>query len=213
MRTLVTLATVAMLALPAAAQSRDSDPDNAVAGGAMPAGWMARADRGSMANVNFRTMAPGWHFTVGPAAVYWRTENTAEGNYTITANMSQTQTPRHPEGYGIFVGGQNLNEDGQVYYYFLVRTDGRFLVKHRAGAETHTLSEGGWTEHAAVHAANEQGQQNNVLSVTAAEGNLQFRVNGELVWSAPASAAEASGIYGLRVNHNLDVHVQELTKS
>ena len=96
MRTLVALSTAALLALPMAAQ--DNDPDNAVAGGMMPAGWMARADRGSMENVNFRTMAPGWHFTVGPAAIYWRPEYTAEGNYTITANMSQTTAPRHPEG-------------------------------------------------------------------------------------------------------------------
>lgn len=208
MRTALALTTAALLTLPLAAQ--DHDPDDAVRGGALPAGWMARADRGSLANVNFRVMEPGWHFTVGPAAIYWRAEHQAQGNYTITVNMTQTSAPRHPEGYGVFVGGQNLQGDNQAYYYFLVRTDGQFLVKHRAGSETHTLSEGGWTASPAVNAADAQGRQTNVLTVTARDGNLQFRVNGQLVWSDNVGAA-ANGTYGLRVNHNLDLHVQELT--
>ena len=210
MRSVLALTAAALLAAPLAAQ--DHDPDNAVAGGTMPPGWMARPDRGSLANVNFRTMEPGWHITVGPAAIYWRAEHRAEGNYTISANLTQTTAPRHPEGYGIFVGGRDLQGAGQAYYYFLVRTDGRFLVKHRAGSETHTLSEGGWTQHAAVNAANADGQQTNVLSVTANNGNLSFRVNGQLVWSDNVGEA-ANGMYGLRVNHNLDLHIQELTKS
>ena len=211
MRALLALPIAALLAIPTAAQDRD--PDNAVAGATLPAGWSARADRGSMENVKFRGMGPGWHVTLGPALILWRDADRAEGAYTVTASMAQTVAPRHAEGYGIFIGGNDLNGAGQAYLYFLVRGDGTFLVKSRTGAETANLSEAGWTTNSAVHAADTSGRASNQLEVRVTAENVQFRVNGELVWSGTQPAARTNGHFGLRVNHNLDVHVGALAKS
>ena len=210
MRPMLTL-TFALATLPVAAQ--DNDPDNRVAGTTLPSGWSARPDRGTLENVNFRAMGDGWHFTVGPAAIYWQSGSTAEGNFTIATTMTQTTAPRHPEAYGIFVGGRNLEGDNQAYYYFLVRKDGQFLVRHRGGSQTHPVAGSAWTAHSAVVAADSAGRQTNTMAVTQHNGTLEFRINDQVVWSAPVAVTETNGIYGYRVNHNLDIHAAGITKS
>lgn len=211
MRTALAVTTLALLAAPLAA-AQDPDPDNAVQGAGLPTGWMARADRGSLDNINFRTMGDGFHFTVGPAAIYWQASNTAEGNFTVSATLRQTTNPRHPEAYGLFVGGRNLQADTQTYYYFLVRKDGQFLVRQRVGSEVRSITNDGWTANSAVMAADSAGQQTNTLAVTQNNGTLELRINNTLVWSAPVPAAQTSGVYGYRVNHNLDVHAGPIQK-
>ena len=41
-------------------------------------------------------------------------------------------------------------------------------------------------------------------------GTVKFMVNGKEVYTAKASDVDAVGVVGLRVNHNLDVHVGPL---
>jgi hypothetical protein len=37
---------------------------------------------------------------------------------------------------------------------------------------------------------------------------VSFSVNGTEVWSGPASSVDLNGIVGLRMNHNLSIHVE-----
>jgi hypothetical protein len=48
----------------------------------------------------------------------------------------------HREGYGLFVGGRNLQRPDQPYTYFLVRGTGDYLIKRprrRGHADAHGL--------------------------------------------------------------------------
>ena len=174
----------------------------------LPSGWQARADRANaqMQNVKFVTMGDGYHVTLGPSVILYNPKQRAEGAYRARATFTQTKAPQHPEAYGLLLGGQNLDAANQDYLYFLVRGDGKFLVKHRAGAETHTLFD--WTEHAAVKRADAAGKATNTLAFEATAKGARFLVNGTEVAKLPRAAQlNTDGVVGLRVNHNLDVHV------
>jgi hypothetical protein len=198
------------LALLAAAPLAAQDPDPAAQGGTLPEGWSARLDRpnASLADVRFVSMGSGYHATTGPAAIFWNPASAATGEFRARASFTQTRAPKHPEAYGLFIAGQEL-EAGADYLYFLVRGDGKYLVKHRApNGETHTLVE--WTEHAAVKKQDEAGKATNALAVEGGEAGVRFRVNGTQVaeiLKKDVPSLNTDGVVGLRVNHNLDVHV------
>ena len=189
------------------------DMDKKVKGGPLPSGWMGRTDDKSakIDEAKFVTMGKGYHVTSGPAAIYWSAKDKVSGPFTATTTLSQTKAPEHPEAYGIFFGGKNLIDASQTYYYLLVRGDGKFMVNHRAGSAVHKIV--GWTDNAAIKKADAKGAATNTLTVDASKADsVRLKVNGTQV--AALSAKDVSGngdLVGLRVNHNLDVHVGEFT--
>ncbi len=198
MRMLTLAAAALVTAAPAAAQQ---------AAGQLPAGWQARTDKDApIAGVKVVPMAGGVHATTGPAAILWRPGDQAQGDFAVAASFTQTKAPQHPEAYGLFVGGRALQGPEQTYTYFLVRGDGKFLVKTRTGATTANVTTG-WAEHAAVVKADAAGKATNVLRIERAGERIRFLVNGTEVHSAAAADVDTGGQAGLRINHNLDVHV------
>jgi len=199
-------------AVPLAAQEAKpakADPDKAVQGsGALPEGWMARVDKDApLTKVKFENMAPGWHVTLGPAAVFYRPTDNVAGDAHLVTLIHLFPGATHPEGYGLFIGGSDLQGPNQAYTYFLVRTDGKYLIKRRKGAELTTVVD--WTANEAVKAAGADGKSANELSVQIGKDKVSFMVNGKEVHSAPASSVDSQGIAGLRINHNLSVHVEK----
>jgi hypothetical protein len=213
-RWLIALAALAV-ATPLTAQDHSHHHGHAghgaVQAGTLPAGWQARLDRdnASMANVTFARMGEtGYHVTLGPSGIFYNPAHTAQGSYTAKARFTQLAPTRHPEGYGILIGGQNLDAPNQDYLYFLIRQDGRFLVKHRAGGETHTIQD--WTEHPAIARVEGTGSASNTLAIEAGPQRARFLINGVQVANFQDLAhLNTAGIVGLRINHNLDVHVED----
>ncbi len=184
-----------------------NDPDQQVAdGGIQVAGWAARLDRADakLADVRFRAEGEGFHVTSGPAAIFYHEAHRATGAYTVQGTFTQTKAPAHPEAYGLFFGGQQLQAENQAYVYFLVRGDGKFLVKYRTGGQTQTLVN--WTEHAAVQKPDANGKATNTLAAEVLPEALRLLVNGTEVARVPKTVG-TDGHYGLRINHNLDVVV------
>lgn len=199
------LLAAAVFALPVAAQQPDA---KAASRPALPDGWQARLDRANAnaAAIKFSTMPPGWHVTAGPSAIYWNPQHAGAGQYEVSASIILMRPSAHPEAYGVFFGGRSLDTDDQRYNYFLVRQDGKYLIKHRAGTETHTIVD--WTAHPAVKVPQGEGEAANDLTVRVGSDSVRFLVNGQQVNAFPRSAiADIEGQAGLRINHNLDVHV------
>ena len=196
---------------PAAAQSHEQDSDHAVeGGGVLPAGWSARPDgTGDLKSVKFVTMEPGYHVTLGPATILYRKSNRANGPFHTLATFHQMKKLEHSEGYGLFMGGQALDGKDQKYTYFLVRDDGSYLIKRRDGDKTSEVTKG-WTAHPAVKKGDAEGKTTNLLEIDAKQNpsKIEFKVNGQTVYTAEAKSMEVKGIVGLRVNHNLDLHVE-----
>jgi hypothetical protein len=214
-RSCTALSLLLLAAAPLSAQMagmKDHDPDKKVEGGALPAGWAGRPDgNAKITDAKFVAMGTGYHVTSGPAAIYWKPASRVTGPFTASATITQTKAPSHPEAYGIFFMGNKLDTPEQSYAYLIVRGNGEFMIKHRAGAELHTIMN--WTPSAAVHKADASGKATNTVSVDASRpDSVRLGVNGTQVAAiAGPHIGSTDGFVGLRVNHNLDVHVSDFT--
>ncbi len=191
------------------------DPDKkAQQAGVVPAGWSLRLDRANAKKeeVNFSTMGKGLHVTTGPAAIFWNPANTAGGAFAFGASFTQMKAPTHPEAYGLAWAGKNLDGDGVTYFYYIVRGDGRYMVKHRANAtDVHTIAD--WTESAALNMQDPAGKATNALEVRVATDSVRLFANGKAVAAFSTKVMnDNAGIFGVRVNHNLDVHIEGFGK-
>src|SRR2546427_12641795 len=187
-----------LLTLPVALLAQGADPNNAVAGGgSLPAGWRAHTDKNApLANVKFVAMGSGYHTTLGPALILWRAADTASGSYHIVATFTQTKAPRHPEGYGLLFGGRDLAGAAQRYTYFLVRSDGTFLVKRRSGDSTSFVTSDWTPSPTVVMAASSTGAATNELGVAVKGDSVRFLVNGNDVFVTKAANVDAAGVVG-----------------
>lgn len=215
-----TATAVFLLMAPVGRVAAQADPDRTVAGGGtFPAGWNVRTEANRqtgqpapLANVKFTNMGPGGlHTTVGPAAIYWRAQDTISGTYHVVAKMIQMKNPAHPEAFGIFIGGKNLADSTQTYTYLLVRPiDGMYSIRRRTGYTTRPTAIVEWTASDAVTKADSAGSASNELSVEVRGGKAKFMVNGKEVYTGDAANLDVNGVVGYRVNHNLDVHLGPL---
>jgi hypothetical protein len=201
-------------AAPAAAQGsghrgHDHADQPVTGGGTIPAGWSARADENAgIANVKVVPMGKGMHVTLGPAVILYRDSSKGSGPFHTLATFTQTKPTTHAEGYGLFYGGQGLDGAGEKYTYFLVRQDGTYLVKQRDGDQTTEITKG-WVASPAVHKIEGQGSSTNLLEIDHKRdpSKVVFLVNGQGVYTLDAKATDTDGVVGMRVNHNLDLHV------
>ncbi len=204
MRKLLVAAAIAALAIPLAVQAQS--------GGVTVNGWEARLDRGTDASrvLNFMSMGDGVRATTSGrgAAIFWRPSNTHRGNYTISASFTQMEPSDHPNAYGLFFGGSDLSADDQRYTYFVIREGGEYLIKKRMGRQTPDVVS--WTPHSAINDLDARGRSTNVVSVEVGSSQVRFLVNGTEVSSQPRSAVDIDGISGLRINHQLNVHIGDL---
>lgn len=185
--------------------------------GPFPEGWQVRFDRegSSMDDLEFEVMPPGMHVTTGPAMIAYHPDSVATGDFRIESETFLFDPGRRREAFGFFVGGSDLQGPGQRYTYFLVREGGEFLVKTRSGTETGVVQD--WTAHPAIVAFASRPADaitaQNVLVLEAEGDRLTFSVNGQEVWSGSRDGLETEGIFGLRVNHGLNIHVTTIMRS
>ncbi len=188
-----------------------SDPSHPVqGGGTLPAGWSVRADEDAgTANVKVVAMGKGIHVTLGPAIILYRDEMAGAGPFHTLATFAQAKPTKHAEGYGLFYGGKALDGKGQKYTYFLVRQDGTYLVKRRDGEKTTEITKG-WVASPAVHKPDTKGASTNLLEIDHKRdpSKVVFLVNSEPVYTLDQKAGDNdNGVVGIRVNHNLDLHI------
>ncbi|MEJ7811541.1 MAG: hypothetical protein WKG32_14105 [Gemmatimonadaceae bacterium] len=188
------------------------DKDMAATGGSgVPAGYMARTDKESQKITDAKyTMKDGrWNVQTGPPHIVYAAKDMASGTYTASATFDQLEAPAHPEAFGIFVGGQNLDGAGQKYTYLLVRGTGQVMVTQRDGAGTKPVM--AWTDNAAVTKADASGKGTYKLAIKVGADSVRFMVNDTQVGAAPKSAVSTDGIVGMRINHNLHVAATPVT--
>lgn len=178
-----------------------------------PAGWKQRIDRSTNASdpdaagtVKFVTMGTGYHATNPQAAVYWNPATKAAGAYTLKGTFVLQKPSGHTNYYGLVFGGDQLDGAAQSYTYFLVAQDGTWLVKRRDGDATKDVAAKAAND--AVKKPDASGKSTNALEVRVQADKIDYVVNGTVVGSSPkAAVARTDGIVGIRVNHQLEVHV------
>ncbi len=179
-----------------------------------PKGWKLRSDHSSDASDpdaaganKFVVSGSGFHATNPMAAVYWNPANTVSGNYSLKGTFKLIKSTGYDEYYGLIFGGNGLEGPMQSYLYFMVTDDGTYLIKRRDGSSTQGVSPK--TASAAVKKPDASGTATNALEVRVLADKIEFVINGTVVNTLPktGAAAKTDGIYGMRINHQLDVQI------
>jgi hypothetical protein len=185
-----------------------------------PQGWKVRVDHSASAadpdgagSIKFVTEGSGFHATNPQAAVYWNPANSASGTYTLKGTFTLMKPSGHTNYYGLVFGGSDLEGPQQQYLYFVVAQNGTWLIKRRNGDATENVAPK--TPSEAVKKPDASGKSTNELEVRVGADKIDYVVNGQVVHSTPkdGATAKADGIYGIRVNHLLEVQVDGLTAS
>ena len=217
-KTAVALVLGAMIA-PAMVAAQDAT--KAVSGGGdLAPGWQMRVDprAGSGTPPKFVAMGSGYHATSGSRAIYWRPGDVATGNYRVSATFTLTKPPGHAEAYGLIFAGKDLTGPNQNYVYFTLGGNGSYLIKHRAGDaddQIHTIQN--WTPSDVIARPDASGKSTDKLEVVVGPQKIQYLINGKEVYSMDRAKAvgpgtmlsSTDGIAGIRVSHNLDVHIAD----
>ncbi|HEX2717017.1 MAG TPA: hypothetical protein VHM67_05005 [Gemmatimonadaceae bacterium] len=217
MRISAVLLLVASAACATKTETRDSaaaqagDPDVAVSGSGIPSGYTAVTDDGSAQPTNLRyvTTGGGWEVTTGPAHIVYAAKDTASGSYAASVGFEQVEAPRHPEAYGIFVGGRDLSGDNRSYTYFLVRGTGEYTIKTRNGSKVSNIVD--WKSDPAVAKQDSNGRATYRLKIHTTADTAHFLVDDKLVHAASLRTVPTNGIAGLRINHNLHVRTSPIS--
>lgn len=179
-----------------------------------PKGWKYRSDHSSEASdpdaagaIKFTGGGSSFHAVNPMAAVYWNPANTATGNYTLKGTFKLIKSNGYDEYYGLIFGGSGLEGPQQSYVYFMVTDDGTYLIKRREGSSAAGVSPK--TPSPAVKKPDASGSATNALEVRVMSDKVEFVINGTVVNTMPKTGALAKtdGIYGLRINHQLDVQI------
>src|SRR5512143_2075043 len=178
-------------------------------GGVFPAGWSVRPDEGGKpTEISLTPMAQGWHVLTAASAIMYRDQDAASGAYEVNAKIHLFPGGGgHEEAFGLFIGGKQLATPAERYTYFLIRGDGTFKIKRRSGASATDVTKD-WTQSAAIVQMKPSGPGANLLTLVVGKDQVSFGVNGQEVYAAPTGTIDTDGIVGLRVNHNLSVHVE-----
>jgi len=184
-----------------------------------PEGWQVRIDRSRSAadpddvpNVRVTSVGRGFRVIGGPAGAYWNSAHRARGNFTVRGTFRLMKPSGHTNYYGLIFGGDALEGAKQRYIYFLIAQDGTFIVRLRTGEETRDVTR---MPHPAVRQPGADGTSRNTLEVRVAGSQISYVVNGTVVHTTPRSGAtvQTDGIAGVRINHLLDVQVEDFSVS
>lgn len=208
---------------PAAAQDGDIAVED---GGISATGWAGSLDPGASGSIEDARLAmhgDDLHVMTGPQVSYWMPENTASGDYTVSATFEEPEymnLNNHPHPYGLFIGGNDLGTDDASFLYCAAYGNGAFIVRG-FGPESFQMNGRRAEEHEAVNEAPGQGQpvtQEIAMSVNGDQ--VACSINGTVVASYDKSEVvgdgklkSTDGVYGIRFAHNTEGIVSGLTLS
>jgi hypothetical protein len=210
------LSLAVLFAAPACAGGQGDGPappsDSPAAGAAQFSDVQQRADRGHERAEGFEIAQaqPGTRITSGNfSGILWHPDGTARGTYEIIATIEVLPGSRKTEGYGIFLGGRDLESDAQRYTYFLLRDDGRYLVKTRNGSETSTVID--WTASDAITTLPDEpagaSRATNIVVLRVTDDAIAMLINGRQVFQQLRGDLPLDGMVGMRINHGLVLQV------
>lgn len=195
-----------------AAGTATADADkNPAGGGTLPSGYAARTDKpdASIGGAKYSSSGNQWEVRTGPAHIMYDPKTMGNGNYTASAKIEQLEKPAHPEAYGLFVGGRDLDKPSESYTYFIVRGTGELAVKVREGSTVRDVIP--WTASTDVPKEDASGKATYALTVQVTNDAVKFSVNGKEVASVGKAGLPLDGTAGLRINHNLHVRVNPVS--
>lgn len=184
----------------------------------LPPGWKWATDVPSRVTTNadfdkvlgdsvwrFTQMTPGFHVTTRPAALMYDATIQASGRYAVES--VQILFPGTSQsGYGLFIGGRDLDATGAQFIAFLARRDGQVSIERRAAGQTTTLVP--WAPSAAVKLpAKPTETASNTLRVSVELDSLRFSINGQPAAAVARRDLPVDGYFGFRTGADINMHI------
>ncbi len=221
MRFLILAVATSLLAGDLSAQDADRSVKD---GGIKVSGWKGRVDRRpasqgkTLADSRLTAEGNSLRLSVGPAGNFWNPSHSASGDYEVTATFREHKmASSHPHSYGIFIGGKDLESDTETLMYCIAYGTGVYSIKTFHGAKVTTLVN--MEASPALNKANASGEATNNIGWRVKDGKASCVINGTAVktldraeYAGTDKLTSADGVYGLRVSHNLELTVSELSK-
>jgi hypothetical protein len=226
MRRVTTAATlVALAAVTGVAEAQD-ESRAAADGGIHVDGWMGKIDAReaengqALENASLTMDGGSLHVVTGPAVTYWNPDNTASGDYTVSATFTEPAymaLNNHPHPYGLVIAGNGLGTDQQSYLYCAAYGNGSFIVRG-FGPDAFQMNGRRAQEHEAVHKASAAGEPVTQEIALSVRGDMvECAINGTTVASYPKAdvvtdgkLSSTDGVYGIRFGHNTEATVAGL---
>jgi hypothetical protein len=171
--------------------------------GARPlTGWKSRPADGTDTTAQLREAATGWHVATTQAGIWWDPTMVEQKSFNVLLDAVLLPDGAN-NGFGVFVGGRNLEGDQPEYLSFQIKGDGTYLVELRHGEEVHALAP--WMSHRAITRALSGTPTNYSLRLEVHPLRLDFVVNGLKVHSIDRATVRADGNVGLRFDAGLSM--------
>jgi hypothetical protein len=147
--------------------SPTAEGSRAVSNGGMKVrGWTGMVDaieeKAGMStnNTELAQDGDGLRITTGPAITYWRPDDKATGDYTVSASFTEPKyinLNTHPHPYGVFIAGNDMGTPDQSHLYCAAYGNGTFIVRGFGPAPFQVNGEKGGVNEA-VHKAEGRGR-------------------------------------------------------
>lgn len=181
--------------------------------GKRPTGFIVRSDRPIVGGDSVRLMyrGKGYYLESGPSSIVFNPKMVARGSFVLSSTMYSGPTGATiPDGFGVFLGGKNMNTPAAEYTEFLVRNDGRYAVIQHIGPRRVLLRD--WTVLAGIMQQDGRRDQTvrNTFRVVVDGTNVQLVVNRTLATSFPRTVVKPDGIFGMRIGQRQLVQLETL---
>lgn len=178
-----------------------------------PEGWRWQLDRPAELVLGrdapagawqFQEMIPGLHLTSGPGVLVFAPGDGAAGRFMVDADLLLFPNSGD-RGYGIVFGaGGAANPVASQWTAFLISGKGEFsVVRHTPAGATRLVE---WRSHPSIVIKGTDVVTNR-LRVAVERDSVRFVANGVQVGSLPRSAVEPDGLFGLRAEEQVNLHV------
>lgn len=184
--------------------------------GRRPTGWIVRADTNKQAanlpdSVRLENRGQGYYLSSGPSALVWTPKNVARGNFIVATSLySGPSRATIPDGFGVFLGGKNMQTPNAQYTEFLIRNDGRYAVLQHTGPKVVKLRD--WTQISGInaHSGRIQDVTRNNFRVIVDATTVQLVVNRTLATSFPRAVFAPDGEYGMRIGTAQIIQIESM---
>ena len=184
--------------------------------GKRPTGWIVRADTTQQSghfpdSVHLESRGQGYFLTSGPSSLVWTPKNVARGNFIFATTLySGVTRATIPDGFGVFLGGRNMQTPNAQYTEFLVRNDGRYAVIQHIGPKVIKLRD--WTQIAGINIQNGRVDYTvrNVFRVIVDANSVQLVVNRTMATSFPRAQFAPDGEFGMRIGTKQLIQIESM---
>ena len=180
-----------------------------------PTGWLVRSDGTTKGvagdTVKLINRGKGVYLTSGPTSIVWTPKNVASGKFLLQGVMySGRSNATIADGFGVFLGGKNMQTPNAQYTEFLVKNDGQYGVFQHIGAKRVALVD--WTTVAGItlHSGRQDESVRNTFRVIVDDKLVQLVINRTLATSMPRAVFQPDGEYGVRIGTRQQFQIESL---